>query len=154
MASCAAKRRRVGGAALGEHLEEHAEGAPRPVDLALDHGQRQEAILRRRAGGHGRVELGDAPADHAVDRGQAPVRGTEMRGRRGEGQVLGPVADAGRGQPHQTARPALQPARLDREEAPHPQPAGPRPGRRRHLAWRQGCDERRHGTAPAPARLS
>ena len=31
-----------GGAALGEYLEEHAEGAPSPVDLALDHGHRQQ----------------------------------------------------------------------------------------------------------------
>ena len=39
------QRRREGGAALAEDLEEHAEAAARPVDLALDHRHADQLAL-------------------------------------------------------------------------------------------------------------
>ena len=104
-----------GGAALGENLEEHTEGAPRPVDLALDHGHRKELVFRLRVS---RVaKLGETPLDRPGDRMQPLVRGGEVLGPRSVGHVFRPEPHGFRRQGHELASTARQSAGLDPQEA-------------------------------------
>lgn len=109
------ERRRKRRAALREYLEEHAEGPPRPVELALDHCHGEEPVVVR-CGRAEPAEVGEPALDVPVDGGEAAIGGGKVFGERGIGSVLRAKADILRGQGNQAAGPAGERPRLDLEE--------------------------------------
>ncbi|MNT35369.1 hypothetical protein D3C72_1713950 [compost metagenome] len=108
--------RSVAGTALGKDLVEHAEQAPRAVELTLDQGNVGQHALGR-APVPVLPQRGEARANALLDPRQARIRRLEMARRRRVGHVLRAQPDKGVVDPRQPRQPGRQPGDLGLQKA-------------------------------------